>query len=125
MDTLPLLHGPSMAKRPCCSDPSIAKIPATMLPESEEDRYDNDAVLKSFLGVSDYESISTSFDSLIESRTSDSDQNDLIQRALHLGSLLLEAGKRSDRKRSCSHNAVVWPLPPDLTIKVFQNLFWF
>ncbi|CAI9300593.1 unnamed protein product [Lactuca saligna] len=76
MDTLPLLHGPSMAKRPCCSDPSIAKTQSTMLPES-----DNDAVLKSFL-----------------------------------------AGKRSDRKRSSSHNAVVWPLPPDLMIKVFAML---
>ncbi|KAI3506766.1 hypothetical protein L1887_21330 [Cichorium endivia] len=122
MDTLPLLHGPSMAKRPCCSDPFIAKTPSTMLPESNDARFDNDSVLKSFLGVSDYDSLNTSFDSLIESKSSDSDQNDLIQRALHLGSLLLEAGKRSDRKRSSSHNAVVWPLPPDLTIKVFAML---
>nr|KAJ0185632.1 hypothetical protein LSAT_V11C900457820 [Lactuca sativa] len=109
--------GPSMAKRPCCSDPSVAKTQSTMLSES-----DNDAVLKSFLGVFDYDTINTSYDNLIESRSSDSDENDLIQRALHLDSLLLEAGKRSDRKRSSSHKVAVWPLPPDLTIKVFGML---
>ncbi|KVH96562.1 hypothetical protein Ccrd_001343, partial [Cynara cardunculus var. scolymus] len=72
--------------------------------------------------VSDFDSINTSFDSLIKSRSSDSDQNDLIQIALHLGSVRLEAGKRSDRKRSSFHNAVVWPLPPDLTIKGYRYL---
>ncbi|KAI3678912.1 hypothetical protein L6452_38216 [Arctium lappa] len=122
MDTLPLRDGLSMAKRPCCSEPSTAITPPTMSSEPDDDRFHNDTVLESFLGVSDFNSINTSFDSLIESRSSDSDQHDLIQRALHLGSVLLEAGKRSDRKRSSFHNAIVWPLPPDLTIKVFAML---
>ncbi|MFS8014555.1 putative leucine-rich repeat domain superfamily, F-box-like domain superfamily [Helianthus anomalus] len=111
-----------MAKRTCCSDPSTAVSPSPISPESQTDRFNNDFLLDSFLHVSDFDSINTSFDTLIESRSSDSDKHDLIQRALHIGSILLEAGKRSDRKRSLFHNAVVWPLPPDLTIKVFALL---
>ncbi|KAI3732397.1 hypothetical protein L1987_63602 [Smallanthus sonchifolius] len=122
MDTPSLPHGPSMAKRTCCSDPSNAKPPSTTSPELHNDRSENDLALESFLRVSDFDSINTSFDRLIESRSSDSDKNDLIQRALHLGCVLLEAGKHSDRKRSSVHNTVVWPLPPDLTIKVFAML---
>lgn len=46
----------------------------------------------------------------------------MIERAMRLGSVLLEAGKRSARKRATMHNAVVWALPPDLTTKVFSVL---
>ncbi|CAI9297259.1 unnamed protein product [Lactuca saligna] len=65
-----------------------------------------------------------SFDGFIESRSTDSHQNDddFIERAIHLSSVLLEAAKRSARKRSSVHNASVWPLTPDLTIKVFSML---
>jgi F-box/leucine-rich repeat protein 2/20 len=58
----------------------------------------------------------------MESRASDHDQDDLIQRALRLGSALVEAGKRSERKRASLQNAFVWSLPPDITIKVFSML---
>lgn len=46
----------------------------------------------------------------------------MIERAMRLGSVLLEAGKRSARKRATMHNALVWALPPDLTTKVFSVL---
>ncbi|KAI3783083.1 hypothetical protein L2E82_13145 [Cichorium intybus] len=84
-------------------------------------RYNMDSLFESFLAVSDSASVDA-FDRLIESKSTDSDQNDLIQRALHLGSVLLEAGKRSVRKRSSVHNASVWLLHSDLTIKVFSML---
>ncbi|KAL7593631.1 hypothetical protein Lser_V15G31675 [Lactuca serriola] len=45
-----------------------------------------------------------------------------VSYALNLSSVLLEACKRSARKRSSVHNASVWPLSPDLTIKVFSML---
>ncbi|KAL7601940.1 F-box protein At4g02760 isoform X1 [Lactuca sativa] len=105
----------SMAKRPCSS-------PKPTSSDSSSDHFNMDAILKSFLALSDSPSINASFDRLIECTSSDSDQNQLIQRALHLGSLLLEAGNRSARKCSSSHNAVIWPLSPDLTIKVFSML---
>ncbi|KAI7736554.1 hypothetical protein M8C21_031850, partial [Ambrosia artemisiifolia] len=76
-----------------------------------------DALLTSFLSLSDSPSIHSSFDRLIQSTDSGSDQTRLIQRALRLGSLLLEAGNRSARRCSSHHNGVVWPLSPDLTIK--------
>ncbi|XP_024974211.1 F-box protein At4g02760-like [Cynara cardunculus var. scolymus] len=109
-----LLSSSSMAKRP--KPPSSPHL----LPDS--DHFTMDALLSSFLSLSDSPSIHTSFDRLIQSTDSDSDQNHLIQRALHLGSLLLEAANRSARRCSSSHNAVVWPLSPDLTIKVFSML---
>ncbi|KAI3765122.1 hypothetical protein L2E82_15148 [Cichorium intybus] len=59
-----------------------------------------DGILTFFLALSDSQSINTSFDRLIECTSSDSDQNQLIERALRLGSLLLEAGNRSAHKCS-------------------------
>ncbi|KAK9057308.1 hypothetical protein SSX86_022143 [Deinandra increscens subsp. villosa] len=113
----------SLCKPPMAMDsllsPSLPK-----RPKSPSDHFAMDALLTSFLALSDAPSpsIHTSFDRLIQSTPSDSDQNRLIQRALHLGSLLLEAGNRSARRCSSSHNAVVWPLSPDLTIKIFSML---
>ncbi|KAA8550855.1 hypothetical protein F0562_002539 [Nyssa sinensis] len=120
MDTL-LLHCPSMAKRPCCASPDTS----TINPGSRVSKLDQmDRLLESFLDLSDTSTLTLdlSFDRLVESRTCDSDRNDMIERALRLGSVLLEAGKRSARKRASMHNAVVWALPPDLTIKVFSLL---
>ncbi|GFZ06036.1 hypothetical protein Acr_18g0002060 [Actinidia rufa] len=79
-----------------------------------------DRLMESFLGLSEwpYLSLDLSFDSLLESRPCDSDQDDMIDRNMRLGSALLEASRRSARKRATFHNAVVWALPPDLTIKV-------
>ncbi|KAL7198776.1 hypothetical protein ACSBR2_021139 [Camellia fascicularis] len=108
-----------MAKRPC-TDPLILN-PSPSFRVSKFDHMD--ILLESFLGLSDSSpSLDLSFDRLLQSRASDSDQNDLIHRAFNLGSSLLEAAKRSSRNRSSTHNALVWALPPDLTIKVFSML---
>ncbi|GFZ04732.1 hypothetical protein Acr_17g0003040 [Actinidia rufa] len=122
MDTL-LVHCPSMAKRPCCS--SLTESPLVLNPSSRTPKPDPlDRLLESFLGLSDCPplSLDLSFDRLLESRPCDSDQDDMIDRAMRLGSALLEAGRRSARRRDTFHNAVVWALPPDLTIKVFSML---
>ncbi|KAL3506814.1 hypothetical protein ACH5RR_032196 [Cinchona calisaya] len=78
-----------------------------------------DSLLESLLALSDSSafSLDLSFDRLLDSLASNSDKSDLIDRALNLGSVLLEAAKRSARKRASMHNALVWPLAPDLTIK--------
>nr|DAD33657.1 TPA_asm: hypothetical protein HUJ06_012508 [Nelumbo nucifera] len=82
-----------------------------------------DDLLETFLGFSDSSfSIDLSLERLLESRARDSDKNQLIENALKLGSSLLEAGKRSARRRASKHNSAVWALPPDLTIKVFSML---
>lgn len=103
----------SMAKRPCPSqNPRIPTF--TQM----------DLLLEAFLGLSDSSSICIdfSFERLLDSLPSDLDQTRLIDRALKMGTFLLEAGKRSARKRATKHNSVVWALPPDLTIKVFSML---
>ncbi|XP_020211194.1 F-box protein At4g02760 isoform X1 [Cajanus cajan] len=113
MDSL-VLHSASsatsMAKRPC---------------PSQNPRVDNlndvERLLDAFLSLSDLPSLSLdlSFERLLHSLPPDSD---LIDRALKMGSLLLDAAKHSSRKRASNHNSLAWPLPPDLTIKVFSML---
>lgn len=118
MDTLLLHHTP----RPCSATSkrpyAAVSSPSDPLSPMSQDRI---SLLESFLSLSDQTTIPLldhAFDTLIESSGSEYDQSIMIERALKLGSVLLEAGKRSARKRDCLRNAVVWPLPPDLTIKV-------
>ena len=127
MDTHSLLHNPiSMAKRPCPSQTPILQSqtpiqpPPPPPPPPTPPLNQVDQLLESFLALSDPSlSIDLSFDRLLDSRaSSDSDQAQLIDRAVVLGSALLNAAKRSSRKRASSHNSLSWPLPPDLTIKV-------
>ncbi|KAI4349502.1 hypothetical protein L6164_010085 [Bauhinia variegata] len=112
MDTL--LHTPSsMAKRPCPSqNPRILNLNHV------------DHVLQTFLGLSEFPSVSIdlSLERLLESMPTDSDQTLFIDRALKMGSMLLDAAKHSSRKRASKHNSLAWPLPPDLTVKVFSML---
>jgi hypothetical protein len=93
----------SMAKRPC---------------PSQNPRMELEHLLYQFLSLSDRPSLSLdlSFENLLQSMPPDSD---LIDRALKMGSLLLDAAKHSSRKRASNHNSIVWPLPPDLTFKVY------
>ena len=119
MDTL--LEAPSMAKRPCvcANDPVLRHSHCCLNPRvSQSDQMEG--LLEAFLELSDSSgpSLHLSFEKLLDSRACDSDQNLLIDRALRLGSALLEAGKRSARKRASIHNSLTWALPPDLTIKV-------
>lgn len=90
----------------------------TSTPAAHDTTIQLESVLQSFLILSDSTNtpcLNCVFDSLIES---DRDENMMIERAIRLGSVLVEAGKRAARKRGSLHNAVVWPLPADLTIKV-------
>ncbi|KAM7255791.1 hypothetical protein ACFE04_011532 [Oxalis oulophora] len=84
-----------------------------------------DELLEAFLSLTDSSpalSLDLAFERLIDAAVSDSHQSLLIDRALKLGSLLLEAGHRSSRRRASKHNSYAWALPPDLTIKVFSML---
>ncbi|KAL8530611.1 hypothetical protein ACS0TY_007588 [Phlomoides rotata] len=121
MDSSLPLHAVSLKskpKRPCPSpDP-------TRTPHPNADSDQLDALLESLLELPDPSAISLdlSIDRIIESRPCDFDKNDVIERALRLGSALTEAARRSARRRASMHNAVVWALPSDLTIKVFSLL---
>ncbi|KAK6164666.1 hypothetical protein DH2020_001530 [Rehmannia glutinosa] len=127
MDSSLLVHAVSGAlkpkpKRPCCSPfPDSARIPR---PNPNPNPNPLDALLESFLELSDSSAIALdiSIDRILESRPYDSDKNDVIERALRLGSALTEAAKRSARRRASMHNAVVWALPSDLTIKMSGDL---
>ncbi|KAM3373698.1 F-box protein isoform X1 [Capsicum galapagoense] len=130
METL-LLHRSSPAavaaipnpnpKRPCCSSASGLNPSFTTSSNTSKSNIDVDVLLESFLGLSE-SSIDLSFDRILSFKASYSEQDDVIDRALQLGSALVEAGRRSARKRASMHNGVVWALPSDLTIKVFSLL---
>ncbi|XP_043691671.1 F-box protein SKIP17-like [Telopea speciosissima] len=117
MDTL--IRSSSLRKRPCCGgDPLPIEFSRVSTPEQM------DHLLEAFLGLSDSSSVflDLSLERLLESRASDSEQNLMIDKVLKLGSVLVEAGNRSARKRASKHNSIVWALPPDLTLKVFSIL---
>ena len=84
MDTL--LHSPlSMAKRPCPSqNPRIQNLNHV------------DHLLEAFLRLSEFPSLSTdlSLERLLDSSPSDADETLLIDRALKMGSMLLDATKQ-------------------------------
>ncbi|KAF7818331.1 F-box protein [Senna tora] len=114
MDTHTPSNSPSsMAKRPC---------------SSHNPRFQNlsqvDHLLDSFLALPEFPSLSLdlSLERLLSSLPTDADHSLLIDRALHMGSMLLDAAKHSSRKRASKHNSFAWPLPPDLTVKVFSML---
>ncbi|TKY52630.1 F-box protein [Spatholobus suberectus] len=81
-------------------------------------------LLDAFLGLAESPSLSLdlSLEMLLESSLSDSDRTVLIDRAFKMASTLSDAAKHSSRKRASRHNSLAWPLPPDLTIKVFSML---
>ncbi|KAL3647872.1 hypothetical protein CASFOL_008840 [Castilleja foliolosa] len=83
-----------------------------------------DVLLESFLELSDSSAVSLdiSIERILDCRHCDPDKNDVIERALRLGSALTEATKRAARRRDSMHNALVWALSSDLTIKVFSML---
>ncbi|XP_073223226.1 uncharacterized protein [Cicer arietinum] len=73
-------------------------------------------LLDEFLSLSDLHSLSLDlyFENLIQSMPTDSN---IIDRALKMQFLLLDAAKNSSRKRASNHNSLTMALPPDLTFK--------
>ncbi|KAI4326511.1 hypothetical protein MLD38_031819 [Melastoma candidum] len=78
-----------------------------------------DRLLAQLLSLPD--SSSPSIDLSLD-RLLDTPDSLLLDRALHLGSSILRAANRSSRRRASLHNSLSWPLPSDLTIKVFSML---
>lgn len=96
----------SMSKRPCPSEnPRIHNL----------NQMETGQLLESLLGLSGSAShcIDLSIERLFESKASDADQALLIDRALNIGSILLDGGKRAARKRASKYNSLAWVLPPD------------
>ncbi|KAL1547238.1 F-box protein SKIP17-like isoform X1 [Salvia divinorum] len=91
-------------------------------PSSDPDHLD--ALLESLLHSRDSSVIALdlAIGRIVDSCPRDSEKHDVIDRALRLGSALTEAAKRSARRLASMHNAVVWALSSDLTIKVFSSL---
>ncbi|KAG6438313.1 hypothetical protein SASPL_103250 [Salvia splendens] len=102
-------------KRPCYT---------THTENSTSDSDHFDALLESLLHFRDSSAIALDLavGRIVESCPRDSEKQDVVDRALRLGSALTEAAKRSARRLASMHNAAVWALPSDLTIKVFSLL---
>ncbi|KAJ6832444.1 F-box protein-like isoform X1 [Iris pallida] len=80
-----------------------------------------DLLMEQLLSLSDT-SVALSLERVVDSAASDSDRDRLIDAAVRVGSSILESAGRSARKRSARHNSKSWPLPSDLTVKVFSML---
>ncbi|XP_038708582.1 F-box protein SKIP17-like, partial [Tripterygium wilfordii] len=118
----------TMAKRPCPC-PSSSTTTSTATVSAQNHTFPNlnpqtDHLLNAFLGLADSpsHSLDICLDRLLDSSTCDANQSVLIDRVHKLGSVLVDAANRAARKRASKHNSLIWPLPPDLTIKVFSML---
>ncbi|WOK92425.1 F-box protein [Canna indica] len=82
-----------------------------------------DRVLESILALPDpFVALELSLERLLDSILLEAEKDRLVDNAMEAGSALLEAAKRSARRRASKHNSYSWPLPSDLTIKVFSKL---
>lgn len=121
MDSALLHHAVGVSLNPKLKRPCYPNRISTPTSDPKSNQFD--ALLESFLDFhySSEIALDLVIDRIIDSRPHDSDKNDVIDRALRLGSALTEAAKRSARRRASMHNAVAWPLPSDLTIKVLYS----
>ncbi|KAJ3672969.1 hypothetical protein LUZ60_006343 [Juncus effusus] len=80
-------------------------------------------LLESVIAMSDLSvPLDLSLERILESRSLQSEKEKLIHVSLRVGSALLDAASRSALKLAKAHNSVVWPLPPELTVKVLSCL---
>lgn len=82
-----------------------------------------DRALDSILSLSDLPvALDLALERLLELQLLEADKDRLVDHAMDAGAALLEAAKRSARRRASKHNSAVWPLSADLTIKVKSSL---
>ncbi|XP_042446016.1 F-box protein At4g02760-like [Zingiber officinale] len=82
-----------------------------------------DHILEKLLALPDpFVSLEVSLERLLDSRLLEVEKDQLVDGAMEAGSALLEAARRSARRRASMHNCSSWPLASDLTIKVFSKL---
>ncbi|CAA7059187.1 unnamed protein product [Microthlaspi erraticum] len=86
-----------------------------------------DQIISSFLSLSvspsfsSSEAIGSSFERALEKMFIYSvDESVNLDRGLELSSLLHESTKRWYRRQATTHNSIAWPLPSELTVKVFS-----
>ncbi|XP_020574795.1 F-box protein SKIP17-like [Phalaenopsis equestris] len=113
-----LLPSSSSSKRSCSGD--ISPIgDTTVLPNSAT----IDGSMASLLGLRDPSvSIDLSLQRILDLTAQDLEKEKLIENAMRVASAIHEAAIRSARRRASIHNAASWPLPSDLTVKVFSIL---
>lgn len=80
-----------------------------------------DRILQALLALPDpVVALELSLERILESRLLEAEKDRVVEGALEAGSALLEAARRSARRRASKHNLTSWPLSTDLTIKVSQ-----
>lgn len=85
-----------------------------------------DHILEKLLALPDPSvSLEVSLERLLDSRLLEVEKDQLVDGAMEAGSALLEAARRSARRRASNHNCSSWPLASDLTIKVNRIPFRF
>ncbi|THU72568.1 hypothetical protein C4D60_Mb04t13520 [Musa balbisiana] len=82
-----------------------------------------DRVLEALLALPDPSvDFELSLEGLLESSLLEAEKDRLVESAIEAASAILEAARRSARRRASKHNSSSWPLSSDLTIRVFSKL---
>lgn len=78
-----------------------------------------DRVLEALLALPDPSvDFELSLEGLLESSLLEAEKDRLVESAIEAASAILEAARRSSRRRASKHNSSSWPLSSDLTIRV-------
>ncbi|RWV89036.1 hypothetical protein GW17_00048840 [Ensete ventricosum] len=108
-------HGvmdPAGPKRRC---PSTANCYSRVSPRPRK----MDRVLEALLALPDPSvAFELSLEGLLESSLLEAEKDRLVECAIEAASAILEAARRSARRRASKHNSSSWPLSSDLTIRV-------
>ncbi|KAK8933630.1 F-box protein [Platanthera zijinensis] len=108
----------SFPKRPCSGD-LLHAADTTILPNSDT----VDRSLVYLLALPDPSvSIDLSLERILDLAALEMEKDKLIDCAMRVASAIQEAAMRSARRLASIHNAASWPLPSDLTVKVFSIL---
>ncbi|PKA61384.1 F-box protein SKIP17 [Apostasia shenzhenica] len=108
----------SSPKRPYSGDSFLAGAARV-----SSERYPMDRVLESLLSLPDPSvSLDLSLERILDSAAAEVEKDQLIDSAMRVASAIVESAMRAARRRASIHNGSCWPLPSDLTVKVFSML---
>lgn len=80
-----------------------------------------DLMISSLLSFPDSLATGRSFDRAFEKVLESSGDECIVDRGLQLAARLHESARRCARRRATYHNAISWPLPHELTVKVHKS----
>ncbi|CAA7044129.1 unnamed protein product [Microthlaspi erraticum] len=95
----------------------LCRVAVQSVPDVDQSHVD--LMVSTLLSLPDSLATERSFDRAFEDLLESSGDESTVDRGLQLAARLLESAKRCARRRATHHNTISWPLPHELTVKIF------